>query len=140
MGRGERLFGNNIIIYKATLGVGCGHSQLATFAHLTKPFAYGAQEGSSCKNAAARIESLACVHKEQMHSPPSVIHSKRRAEKPWPFHPRSTDLISVCSTLTERVMFGAREWSQAWGSGRMSVSQEALQLPISESLGGEGAC
>lgn len=78
---------------KAPLRVKCGHRQLDKLMMLlTISFAYGARQRPSYKNAAARIESLARVHKEPMHSPPSVIHSKRRTKKPWPFHPRSTEL------------------------------------------------
>lgn len=106
--------------------------------HLTISFAYGARQRPSYKNAAARIESLASVLKGQRHSRLSVIHS-RRAKKPWPFHPRSTELIWGLLNPDCKVLSGPVNGARLGALGE-GLSHNVLQPPVWESLGGRGVC
>lgn len=102
----NKCLGTIVYSRKTPLKVKRVHSQLAELMYLTTTFAYGAQPGPSYKNAAARIESLACERKKRMHSPPFVTHSKRRAKKLWPFHPTSRELISRLLDPEHKLCFG----------------------------------
>lgn len=77
------------VIYsiKTTLKVKCVHSQLAELMYLTISFAYEAQRGPSCKNAAARIESLACVRKKTNAHPSFHDSFQKKSQETMAFSP-----------------------------------------------------